>query len=62
MPSAKGLSTAMCKKYAGVFFLIENAWAKTPIVMSSVFRPKLAEKANVFFAWKIRRRIFYTSQ
>ena len=41
-------------------FVTENTLAKKPIVMSSVFQPKLADKTNVFLPEKKKRRVFFT--
>ena len=42
----------MCKINAAYFFSLKIHGPKKPIVMSSVFRPKLADKTNVFLPGK----------
>ena len=48
----KGLFTAMCEKPRRIFFSLKIHGPKNSIVKSSVFRPKLAVKTNVFLPKK----------
>ena len=51
-----------CVKKRGVFFLIENTWAKNPHCDVKRIPTETGWENQCVCAWKIRRRIFYTWQ